>query len=202
MKQKLLLFCVMIFALNGLYAQRAGIKAGFNLAHSNYAVEGLGITTSNLPRYQVGVVGEMPLWKSLYLNSGINYTIKGVSLSFLGSDIEFPISYLEVPVNVSYKYDLGLARVFGITGPYVAYGLKAKSTKGKDVNDISFGSNDDEMKRIDYGLNFGTGIEFEKFSFAVSYGLGLPNLSNMSEETMKNGVLSFTISCLLLNYGK
>lgn len=197
MKQKLILSCVIIFTLPGLYAQRAGIRAGFNLAHSNYAVEGLGITTSNLPRYQVGLVGEMPIWKSLFVNSGINYTVKGVSLSFLGSDIEFAISYLEVPLNLVYKYDLGLARVFGLAGPYVGYGLKAKSIKGSDVNEIEFGSNDNQMKRIDYGFNLGTGIEFDKFSFVVEYGLGIPNLSNVADERMKNGVLSFTIAYLI-----
>lgn len=197
MKQKLILSCVIIFTLPGLYAQRAGIRAGFNLAHSNYAVEGLGITTSNLPRYQVGLVAEMPIWKSLFVNSGINYTVKGVSLSFLGSDIEFAISYLEVPLNLVYKYDLGLARVFGLAGPYVGYGLKAKSIKGSDVNEIEFGSNDNQMKRIDYGFNLGTGIEFDKFSFVVGYGLGIPNLSNVADERMKNGVLSFTIAYLI-----
>lgn len=197
MKQKLILSCVIIFTLPGLYAQRAGIRAGFNLAHSNYAVEGLGITTSNLPRYQVGLVAEMPIWKSLFVNSGINYTVKGVSLSFLGSDIEFAISYLEVPLNLVYKYDLGLARVFGLAGPYVGYGLKAKSIKGSDVNEIEFGSNDNQMKRIDYGFNLGTGIEFDKFSFVVEYGLGIPNLSNVADERMKNGVLSFTIAYLI-----
>ncbi|HLN55668.1 MAG TPA: porin family protein [Bacteroidales bacterium] len=202
MKQKLFFICVMIFTLNSLYAQRAGIRAGLNLAHANYSVDGLGITTSNLPRYHVGLTGELPVWRSLYLNSGISYTIKGVSLSFLGSDIDFPVSYLEVPVNFVYKYDLGLARVFGMAGPYVDYGLKARSTKGGDVNEIEFGSNDDQIKRIDYGFNFGTGIEFDNFSFAVAYGLGIPNLSNVTEETMKNGVLSFTIACFLINVRK
>ncbi|MGE5420780.1 MAG: porin family protein [Chloroflexota bacterium] len=202
MKQKLIFICVMIFTLPGIYAQRAGVRAGFNLAHSDYSVEGLGITTSNLPRFQAGLVGEIPVWKSLYLNSGINYTIKGVSLSFLGSEIEFPISYLEVPLNLVCKYDLGLARVFGLAGPYVGFGLKAKSMKGSDVNDIEFGSAENQMKRIDYGINLGTGIEFEKFSFVVGYGLGIPNLSNLAEEKMKNGVLSFTIACMLINAGK
>lgn len=195
--KKLIVTCVMIFTLSGLYAQRVGIKAGFNLAHANYDVEGLGITTTNLPRYQVGLVGEIPLTKTLYLNSGIMYTVKGVELSFMGEEIEFPVSYLEVPLNLQYKFDLGLARVFAMAGPYAAYGVSAKSKRGDNVENIEFGTSTNEMARIDYGVNFGTGIEFERFSFGVNYGLGLPNLSNLEEETMKNGVLSLTIAFMV-----
>lgn len=194
MKQKFTVLCVMLFILANLNAQRVGVKAGLNLGQAVYEVEGLGITTSNLAGLQAGIVGEMSFTEKIHINSGLLYTLKGAELSFLGVDIDFPMSFLELPLNVAYKHDLGTAKVYALSGPYVALGLSAKSRSGDNVDDIEFGSDGDELKRFDFGFNFGVGIEIERAQAGVSYGLGVTNLSNSSQSTIKNGVLSFTFA--------
>lgn len=197
MKQKIVVLCVMLFTFTNINAQRAGVKVGLNLGQAVYEVEGLGISTSNLAGLQAGLVGEMSFTENVHVNSGLLYTVKGAELSFLGVDIDFPISFLELPLNVAYKHDLGTARVYAQAGPYVALGLSAKSKSGDDVDDIEFGSDGDELKRFDFGFNFGVGIEIERAQVGVSYGLGVANLSNSSESMIKNGVLSFTFAFLI-----
>lgn len=194
MKRKFAVICVMLFIVLNLNAQRVGVKAGLNLGQAVYEVEGLGITTSNLVGMQAGVVGEMSLNELIHFNSGLLYTIKGAELSFLGVDIDFPMSFLELPLNVAYKHDLGTARVYAQSGPYLALGLTAKSKSGDNVDDIEFGSDADELKRFDFGFNFGVGIEVERAQVGVNYGLGGANLTNSSESVIKNGVLSFTFA--------
>lgn len=196
MKKQILVLCV-IFSVYNLSAQRAGIKAGLNLSQAVYEVEGLGISTSNLVGFQAGLVGEMSFTENVHLNSGLLYSVKGVKLSFLGVDVDFPISFLELPLNVAYKHDLGNARVYAQSGPYVGLGISAKSKSGDDVEDVEFGSAGNELKKWDYGFNFGVGIEIERAQVGVSYGLGLANLSNSSDAEIKNGVLSFTFAFFL-----
>jgi hypothetical protein len=57
---------------------------------------------------------------------------------------------------------------------------------------IDFGSETDQMNRLDFGLNFAAGLEIKSVQIGINYGLGLTNLSNDPDESMKNGVLSFS----------
>lgn len=197
MKQKIVVLFIMLYSIININAQRAGVKAGLNLSQAVYEVEGLGITTSNLVGFQAGLVGELTFTENFHLNSGLLYTVKGVKVTFLGVDVDFPISFLELPLNVAYKHDLGNARVYAQSGPYIALGVSAKSKNGDDVDDVEFGSADNELKRLDYGFNFGVGIEIERAQVGVNYGLGVANLSNFSRSVIKNGVLSFTFAFLI-----
>jgi hypothetical protein len=43
------------------------------------------------------------------------------------------------------------------------------------------------MKRMDFGINFGAGLEISAIQFGINYGLGLTNLSHDGEELLKNG---------------
>src|SRR5690606_11003966 len=145
MKKKLTVITLMIFTLSSINAQRVGLKAGFNLAHSKYNLEGWGIISSNLPAYQVGVTGEYALSEALYINSALTYSRKGVKLSLDGNLADFSIDYLELPVNFSYKYDLGNARIFALAGPYIAYGLSGRVKGNTESESLKFGNDDDEL---------------------------------------------------------
>jgi hypothetical protein len=196
MKQKLILICILSFALLNANAQRFGIKAGVALANARYEYTETSISTSNLIGFQAGLIGEIPISDAIYLNSGALFSQKGTKFSILGMEIKFPVNYLEIPLNLAYKYDLGPLKLFAQAGPYLGVGLSAKYTSGSDEEKIDFGSETDQMKRLDYGANFGGGIEIGAVQIGVNYGLGLANISNDPDETMKNGVLSFTVGLL------
>jgi len=196
MKQKLIFICILSFALLNANAQRFGIKAGVALANGVYEYTETSISTVNLIGFQAGLIGEMPLSDALSVNSGVLFSQKGTKLSMLGVEIKFPVNYVEVPLNLAYKYDLGPLKLFAQAGPYLGVGLSAKVKSGGDEETIDFGSETDQMKRLDYGANFGGGIEIGAIQIGVNYGLGLANISNDPDETMKNGVLSFTAGIL------
>ncbi|MGE4585757.1 MAG: outer membrane beta-barrel protein, partial [Mangrovibacterium sp.] len=83
------------------------------------------------------------------------------------------------------------------TGPYIGIGLSAKAKSGGTEVDIDFGDGDEEIKRMDLGLNFGAGVEFNMLQLGINYGLGLTDLENASEAKYKNRVFSITASYFL-----
>jgi len=194
MKQKLTLICILSISLLTANAQKIGIKAGLSLANAQYEYTQTSISTTNLIGVQVGLISEMPISNEIYLNSGVLFSQKGTKLSLLGVEIEFPINYLEIPLNLAYKYDLGSAKIFAQAGPYLGYGLSAKMKGGGDEETIDFGTETDQMKRLDFGVNFAAGLEIKIVQIGINYGLGLTNLSNDPDELMKNGVLSFSVA--------
>jgi hypothetical protein len=193
MKQKLTVICVLSILFANVNAQKIGIKAGLSLANAQYEYSGTAISTSNLIGVQVGLVGEVPISNDVSFNSGILFSQKGTKMNLLGVEINFPINCLEIPLNLDYKYDLGTAKLFAQAGPYLGIGLSAKMKGAGESETIDFGSGTDQMKRLDLGINFGAGIEIKKVQLGINYGLGLTNLSNDPDETMKNGVLSFSM---------
>lgn len=187
-------FLTIVICLGFMYAnaQNIGIRAGLNLANAAYQSGGVDLSTDNLTGFQVGIVNETEISSSLFFNTGLLFSQKGLKMNVFGTDVKIPINYLEVPLNLAYKYDLGEAKLFVQAGPYAGIGLSAKAKNGDQEQEIEFGSNDDELKRLDVGLNFGAGVEIEAIQIGVGYGLGLINLENADETSAKNRVLSIT----------
>ncbi|RIJ47070.1 hypothetical protein D1614_16720 [Maribellus luteus] len=62
-------------------------------------------------------------------------------------------------------------------------------------------SGDDDLKRMDFGLMMGAGVEIDKFQFGVGYDLGLANIdpAGDSDNFAKNRVLKISVG---LMFGK
>ena len=82
-------------------------------------------------------------------------------------------------------------------GPYVGFGLYGRSwlTLGNDdeSDEINWGSEPGELKRLDFGLNFGAGVELGRVILGASYGLGLADISNFDSSSIKNRVIRITL---------
>jgi hypothetical protein len=128
---------------------------------------------------------EAPAGENLYFNTALLYTVKGYKFSLFSAEFNAPIGYLEIPLNLEYKEDVGLVALFAEVGPYLGIGLSAKVKTGNTTENIDFGGDDDELKRIDAGLNFGGGVELDKLRFGINYGLGLVNLENANNSSTK-----------------
>ena len=67
----------------------------------------------------------------------------------------------------------------------------SSSSKIKFSNDNPFTSQQDDanynkLKRFDYGLNFGGGIDFGKFILKANYGLGLAKINSTQSNNTAN----------------
>jgi len=94
--------------------------------------------------------------------------------------LTFNIMSVEVPVNAVYYIPVGpTGRLFLGAGPYLGVNISGTAEADGDKQDIEFGSDPDQVSRMDYGINLMGGFKLAKgFLIHAGYGLGLANLSN------------------------
>ncbi len=112
------------------------------------------------------------------------------------------ILYGIIPVNVKVGVPIGDFKIYGILGGYLAsayYGHdNGTKTNGKNIdivnNDIDF-DYQYNFDKIDYGLNFGVGVEAYNFIIEFAYEYGLYNFSRNTNNgfTMNNRSFSLSI---------
>ena len=180
-----------------------GIKGGVNFAKQKWSASGATISFDSKVGFMAGVILESPFSESLFFQSGVLFSQKGMKMSASAtgatSDIDMTLNYLDVPLNIIYKANAGNVKILLSAGPVLSYGMSGKGTANGQSGDIKFGS-DADFKSMDIGLGIGGGVEVSNFQIGLNYTLGLSNVSTMSGITMKNNV--FTISAAILFGGK
>lgn len=152
-----------------------------------------------------GVVAEIRLNDNFAIQPEINFMQKGFKSEYSEVDSIFGsleektnavINYLEVPVLLKAGASFGPARVDVLAGPSFGYGLNGKvkyeftfdGETEKEEEDIDF--EDDEISRLDLGLQFGAAVTFglgERANIFVDgrYLLGLTNLNDSGDDDIK-----------------
>lgn len=100
-----------------------------------------------------------------------------VDLGSLGSaEGKIKLAYLEVPALVKIAFGTSTAKPYIMAGPTLGFLLSAKISGEGESEDIK-----DSFKDVDFGLDFGAGINFPAGSNAIfvegRYGLGLSNVA-------------------------
>jgi len=182
------------------------VQGGVNLANITETNSGQTQKNNALTSFNAGVMGRFGLSEVFDLEAGALLTGKGAKAETYFNDgddyikTKFKPLYVEVPVNAVVKFPLqekSKSNVFLHAGPYVAMGVGGSSTfdskfgplTASATKDIDFNNDDpttteqenaayDRLKRFDYGLNFGGGIDFGKFLLKANYGLGLAKINS------------------------
>jgi len=157
-----------------------GVKGGLNFADQNVK----DINTSTITSYHVGA----------YLN--LNFTDKigitpEIQFSAMGSkweDAKVNTNYIAIPVMI---------RVIPVkflhieAGPQFSFLTKAEV---EDVGDVK-----DQLKSNDFGLGFGAGIHLPLgLNVGARYILGFTNISDVSEDDVKNRLLQVYVGWTIL----
>ena len=198
--------CFIVLTLNQIQAQvRFGPKVGVNFSSMTLKSSGIAIDPSNMIGFQAGVIAEISLGNNFALQPGFIYSAKGSSYSISGFDMDMEIkpNYIEVPVNAIFKIGAGPVNVLLMAGPYIGYGIGGKysvTSSGMTIDEaIKFGSGEDnDLKPLDIGANFGAGVEISRFQVAFQYGLGFSNLAAVTDNNteQKNKVVAITLAYL------
>lgn len=193
------------------YSQDIILKAGLNLATfygQDYEddVEGLKIK----PGFHFGGVVELPISEILSLEAGLVFSTKGSKYHEADRsddyvyDSKFNLNYINLPVTAKINFNIGDVKIFGTAGPNLGYGMtgKSKSTeyfKGKTTKqsyNTKWGSGTyDDLRRVDFGVIAGIGVEISSIIVGVNYDLGLLNIAaNPGDGTIvKNRVFALSI---------
>jgi hypothetical protein len=193
------------------YAQSFGVKAGLNL--SNMVIKNDDDSMDDIKMnlgFNLGVTAEFPITDLFSFETGLMLNTKGFKINekdeLLGETIELNIKtnifYLDIPLTAKIGFDAGGTKIYALAGPYVGFALMGK-VKGEvtymgetetESENVEFGSDDDQAKRLDYGLLIGAGAEFGKISVGATYGLGMANMSNYSDNGYKENHRVISIS--------
>jgi len=194
--KKLVLISIALCFVTVMNAQiRFGVKAGGNFSNLYVSGDKSGINADQYKgrfSYHFGGMMEYSFSKIfsiqpelLYLNHGANMKSDN---SFGMKDGHITLNSLQLPVNLKATFDLGKNKVFIYGGPYLSYHMYGKSTgkiDGKSVDQKLF-TKESDMKRWDYGIGIGAGMEINKFVIAVGNQRGLCDI-NGGGGKMKTG---------------
>jgi hypothetical protein len=165
-----------------------GIRAGLNLQNINGRdTRDEKLENKLVARFHAGVNAELGLADEFYVQPGVLFSTKGTK--FKGSDASLNISYIEVPINLLYKPELGGGKLLLGFGPYIAFGIggKLKANNGEsrtiafknEVTTSDLTSGRPYLRRLDAGANLLFGYELSsQLSVQLNTQLGLTKINS------------------------
>lgn len=205
---KLIIVAIVFGMTTKSYAQIFGVKAGLNL--SKMMIKGGNEIYSDnngmKSGFHIGGTVEFPISEVFSLESGLQLSTKGFKSNGSILSVEYNekwnLYYLDIPLTGKAFFDVtDDIKMFGIFGPYLGIGLSGKTevtVLSKTENrDVKWGSGEDkDFKRLDSGLIFGAGVEFNSIQVELAYNLGLANIVayRTGNSEAKNRVLEISIA--------
>ena len=182
-----------------------GFQGGVNFANVDFQYNNAP-STDYRTSLNIGFITDFPVTEDVHIRPELFLTGKGYhySTTVLGTQVtrtSKPV-YLEIPVLIHLRGDLGPGALFGEVGPYIADGVAGRyhreSALNTEDNEITYGTNPhhDQYQKTDYGIRAGAGISIDPgLSLSVDYDLGLKNVapSGASDEATYTRTLSINI---------
>ena len=147
-----------------------GVKGGLNISsvHLNSDI----LKADNVTGFQIGPMIEttIPLI-GVGLDAAILYSQKGMDVkSETGTSTNVKTDYIDVPVNLKWKFGLPIIKGYLAAGPYIGFRVGGDNfweIPGSVVGQV-------KAKNFSAGLNFGAGVELiSHLQVGINYGLGL-----------------------------
>lgn len=170
-----------------------GILGGVNLQNlSGKDASGDKLENDLIVGYHIGVNLQIPVAPDFYFQPGVVFSTKGASNTVLGVTGTYKLSYIEVPLNLLYKSQVGSGHILLGFGPYIGYAIGGKAKyEGGNLsyeNEIIFQNtlgNDPTrtyIRAFDAGGNIFFGYELAAgLFFQLNSQLGMLNINAENE---------------------
>lgn len=194
---------VSVLSLNFTFAQfRLGLRGGAQLTDMRNKPDdrsNLDDVTKLQFGYQLGVVFDYSLNNVLFFQPAIQLNRKGLKLEekYQSLNLQYTFQstplYVEVPFLVGIRFGVKELKLFGMAGPYVAYGIGGKNTTElKNLNNNTFIYQNEsairwgdkntigdpkDLRPLDFGLTVSAGLEFNNFQIGAFYSPGFTNIA-------------------------
>ncbi|MEO9147099.1 MAG: porin family protein [Ginsengibacter sp.] len=183
------------------------VQGGLNLANISNANSGSVNKNNTLATFNAGILARSNSSGILAVESGLLLDGRGAKVEGGSGNTNYKVTfnplYLELPVNLVVRVPIGSdANLFINGGPYIAMGIAGKSKSegqlggisGSQTQNIKFTSADpnaddqaySKLKRYDYGLNIGAGVDLKKILLKVNYGYGMAKINSMQTDNGEN----------------
>lgn len=193
MKQFKILFTIVlavIISSTALKAQETGlgIEGGINISNVSTTPS---VNLNSRTGFMVGGYADIGISRIASIKPGIRYIVKGFTGSGNGLTISENMHYIEIPLLVKFRIPLNEVKPYFEAGPTLAIQLSASE-------DQTFGAQSQNFdagflyESIDFGLYFGSGVEFSlgnRISMFTGggYSLGLSNTSKTATSVRNRG---------------
>ena len=200
--KKIFLTLVLCSFAGAMFAQglKFGVTAGLNVSNEVTKLGPISLEPDWKAGFQAGVFLDYALTSNLSLVPELLFAQRGGILKPEGGvSLTETLNYIQLPINLAYKFDLGNEqKFFPFAGIYLGYGISGTSKEKGGIfsvsHDVKFGSGEnDDMKAFDYGLNLGVGYQYSHIIFRLQYNLGIANLSNVDDRIYKNKNFAATV---------
>lgn len=207
-------FCVVLLATFfclQLHAQTFGVRGGLSMANMLEKDED-GTYSGDYqmnPGFHAGVSLDFPILEMVSFETGLLLNTKGFKITEEEDGVDVTakanLYYADIPLTLKVSGEVSEGvKLFVLAGPYVGIGLSGKvtaegSAEGFNVSvdeDINWGSGEeDDLKRLDYGITAGAGLELMGIKVGLSYDFGLANVSSYTDygTTSSHRVLKFSL---------
>jgi hypothetical protein len=218
MKNALLILFLIISKVT--FAQTFTIKAGLNL--SNMVIKDNSKIYSedfNMnPGFHAEITYDYQFSNKFMVETGLLLSTKGFKQneSQTGTSGVYNLSqtldlyYLVIPYNGKLYFEKLGMKIYVLLGPYLGLGLSGKrklegnlyGSSSSNETKIKWGSeSQNDLRRFDFGLTMGAGIQIKSLEIGISYDLGLSNMMpddfNLYSTNIKSRVLAVSIGYLL-----
>ncbi len=176
-----------------------GVEGGLNIANVSITPS---TSTSGRTGLIFGGIVEIGVTPSIAIVSGLRYTMKGYSNTFVnGNGVSqtdnVKLNYLEFPALLKVKFPLTEVKPYLIAGGLL--GIKLSATLDQSAGTQSASSDvSSQVESMDFNLFFGGGLDFRgapntDLFFQTGYALGLSNiLTGTGTSTVKTYGIQLT----------
>ena len=211
----LILLAVMVLIAVPAKSQiKFGIKGGLNISSVHFNKDLVG--KDNVTGFNIGPMVEvMAPIMGVGFDAAILYSQKGIGVK---SEKDIKTDYIDVPVNLKWKFGLPIIKGYLAAGPYVGFRvggdklwdipgsvgdqLKAKSfNAGLNLRKDEILSNPSLLKAKSFnaGLNLGAGVELIKhLQVGFNYALGLTDDYSASKLELNGKNRGWSITAAIL----
>lgn len=176
-------------------SSRLGVIGGFTSSDANADI----FKTSSYSLYHAGVAFQYPVVAGFVIQPAVTYQVKGAtldgvkgdslgeitgSIQNLASKLDTKVGFVEVPVQIQWGPDLLAFRPYVFAEPFVGFAVNtsnkitAADITAENVKDFGEAA----IKRLEYGVGFGAGIEYSRYQLSARYYMNMGSLYNESGE--------------------
>ena len=183
MKKLFTILPVLALTTTILLAQaQFGATAGLNMSSVIGEDESIGMKMG----MHIGVSASIPFSDAMSLKTGALYSIKGGADSEDGMDITMSLSYIEIPLNLSFAVS---DQMFLMAGPYVGILIGANMKVVYDGKTMFESSDTEGLEVMDLGINVGAGFAVsDTISINAGYQIGLTSIIEDEDEVRNSNI--------------
>ncbi|MFK8007432.1 MAG: porin family protein [Saprospiraceae bacterium] len=199
------------------FGQKIGLKLGVNSFRLKMSSEDRNSFTHKTKQVNlhIGLTAEFKFGNKFSIQPGLLFSKKNVRFKENRDpgyeyQSDYSPTFMEIPLSFKYYVISEKSKIYIFAGPYVSFGIggaiKIQEQDRPDpinmpqtfsfstLEEYDIWGDDDRLKKLDYGVSFGVGIDINNFEIEVFNNIGIPQIENGFNGITSAKTQSFGIS--------